>query len=219
MDPIRGRKMTITRTEATKLVSALAQFHQDVGGIEKTARAQYGAYSDLAVVLQTVTPALSRNGLVLLQGFEDVADARYLRTQLIHTSGETLSSVCRLVETESANRNNPLHVWGGSVTYQRRYCALALLGLAAGMEDDDGEIATPVKAPAKASTGPIKKKPIPSNVDPYDSVEFALEDIKVAASIQTLARIADRLAVSNLIGADLDNARNAYKEKAAKINE
>ena len=65
-------------------------------------------------------------------------------------------------------RGNPLHTWGGSVTYQRRFSLLAMLNLAAGIEDTDGADsvapaptpAQPQKTPApKAAAKPATKEP------------------------------------------------------------
>ena len=46
----------------SELTKALIKFHQQVGKIHKDARAQYGAYADLAGVLSTVTPVLQPTG-------------------------------------------------------------------------------------------------------------------------------------------------------------
>ena len=53
----------------SELTKALIQFHKDVDKIEKNARANYGKFADLANVLSTVTPALLKNDLVLVQEF------------------------------------------------------------------------------------------------------------------------------------------------------
>lgn len=56
---------------------------------------------------------------------------------------------------------NPLHSWGASVTYSRRYALLAILGLAADV-DTDGELGeAPIKPALKADPAP-KAKPAPA---------------------------------------------------------
>ncbi|NCZ93531.1 MAG: hypothetical protein EBZ00_06100 [Actinobacteria bacterium] len=49
------------------LAQALASFHAEVGRILKQSSAQYGKYADLATVLTTVSPVLSKHGLVVTQ--------------------------------------------------------------------------------------------------------------------------------------------------------
>lgn len=143
-----------TSSESTSplqpLVDALLNFHKTVPAINKTAKAQYGNFADLETVLSTVTPHLIKNGLVVSQGFEPNAvnheGSPILTTRLIHVSGAEI--VSRLPMIIGKNRN-PLHDFGGSCTYSRRYSLLAILGLTADM-DVDGDFANPAEsAPAK----------------------------------------------------------------------
>jgi hypothetical protein len=123
-----------------ELTKALCAFHRDVSTIHKEAHAQYGKYADLTAVLSTVLPALSKNGLAVVQTFEPGGDAeQVLVTSLLHTSGERIESKLPLVVPKG---RNPLHDWGGATTYSRRYALLAILSLSAGIEDDDGNHAS-----------------------------------------------------------------------------
>lgn len=129
------------------LIEALVQFHKTVPAISKTAKAQYGKFADLETVLSTVTPHLIKNGLVISQTFEPSEGVDpVLVTRLLHVSGAEL--VSRLPMIIGKNRN-PLHDFGGSCTYLKRYALLALLGLTADM-DMDGDFAddNPAAKPA-----------------------------------------------------------------------
>ncbi len=141
------------------LASALAKFYAEVSTIEKTAKAQYGSFADLSGVLSMVNPALSKCGLSVTQTFEDDADNRFLVTTL-RCDSETVSSKTKLI-TEGG-RGNPLHTWGGAVTYQRRYALLAILNISAGIEDTDGAEMTPEPAAKKAPTKKATPKPAPA---------------------------------------------------------
>lgn len=144
-----------------ELAKALCAFHKDVSTIHEEAVAQYGKYADLSTVLSTVLPALSKNGLAVVQTFEpgDEPCGHILVTSLLHSSGERIDSRTPLVISK---KNNPLHEWGGSVTYTRRYALLAILSLAAGIKDDDGDFAeNPAPQVASASKlQPAKPKTI-----------------------------------------------------------
>lgn len=121
------------------LVAALCAFQQEVAPIHKDSTGQHSKYASLQAVLAAITPALSKAGLAITQTFAtDTSGRTLLRTTLRHISGESDTSVVPLV---LADGRNPLHVWGGAVTYQRRYAILAILNLAAGIEDDDGDTA------------------------------------------------------------------------------
>ena len=177
------------------LTAALVAFHQDVATIHETSTAQYGAYADLSTVLSAILPALSKHGIRLSQTFQpwgDDGSAMLLVTSLKHVSGEEETSRLPLVRPTSS-RGNAVHDWGGAVTYQRRYAILAILGLAAGIKDDDGDAfsasnasatsaldrASSIKkaAPAKASNG-AKATPAPAGPTPIAPDE--LERIKRA---------------------------------------
>ena len=131
------------------LVEALVNFHKTVPAINKTATAQYGKFADLATVLSTVTPHLIKNGLVVSQGFEPSSHDNnpVLVTQLLHVSGAQLIS--RLPMVVGGRGKNPLHDFGSSCSYSRRYSLLSILGLTADM-DVDGDFADLAEpAPAK----------------------------------------------------------------------
>ena len=201
--------------ETKQITAALAAFHKTVGTIEKTARAQYGNFADLSTVLSAITPALSQHGLALVQTFDVQEGEDILCTRLLHTSGESLNGFCRLVRVEgSGGRQNPLHMWGGSVTYQRRYAALAMVGLAAGMEDDDGDIADPPprKVQAKKVT---PQKVTPTKVEGWDSREHAEQALDLCSNEEQLKTWASKTAASGFQGLDRDELVAAYKERQA----
>jgi hypothetical protein len=202
-------------TEHSSITAALAAFHLDVSTIEKTARAQYGQFADLSTVLSAVTPALSKNGLALVQTLDTEGDDDVLCTTLYHTSGQHIFSRARLVRVEGAGgRQNPLHLWGSSVTYQRRFCALALLGLAAGMEDDDGDSAGPAKQVKKPAS-----KPKPRELASFEGVEEALKILDKSTKPSELALWVARLKASSLSDDQVAELRDSYAEHQARLQE
>lgn len=166
------------------LTKALCAFHRDVSTIHKEANAQYGKYADLATVLSTVLPALSKNGLAVVQTFEPAQEPgdQVLVTTLLHTSGERIESRLPLVVPKG---RNPLHDWGGATTYSRRYALLAILSLAAGIEDDDGDYANApatATATASASKPPAKRasSPNPEKLSAAEVQELVQAVLKVS---------------------------------------
>ena len=203
--------------EHKQITAALAAFHQTVGTIEKSARAQYGNFADLSTVLSAITPALSKHGLALVQTFDIQEGEDILVSRLYHTSGETIQSFCRLIRVEaSGGRQNPLHLWGGSVTYQRRYAALALVGLAAGMEDDDGDIADP--PPRKVQAKKVKpEKVTPIKVEGWDSREHAEQALGLCTDDEQLRAWVAKTAASGFQGLDRDELLEAFNERRAMV--
>ena len=155
------------------LIEALVEFHKTVPPINKTASAQYGKFADLETVLSTVTPHLLKNGLVISQGFEPSSHDNnpVLITQLLHISGAKL--VSRLPMVVAGRGKNPLHDFGGSCTYSRRYSLLAILGLTADM-DVDGDFADE-KPATKSNPAPAPKvKDVNSEDQPLSEDERKL---------------------------------------------
>ena len=139
----------------SELVKALVAFHKEVPSITKDSKAQYGKYADLGGVLSTVTPPLSKAGLVIMQTFEPAEGEGanpLLITKLVHTSGEECISRVPMIIGQG---RNPLHDWGGSCTYQRRYAILSILGLCADM-DTDGNL-EPEPQPEKKVSRPARQ--------------------------------------------------------------
>lgn len=126
------------------LAKALINFQSSVPTIHDNAESFHGGFANLPGVLSKIGPALRAAGLVVSQLPEEINGQPGLRTTLMHTSGEHVSAVTPLAINSGKNGTQE---WGKSVTYQRRFCLLSVLGLCVGIEDNDADIAE--KAPAK----------------------------------------------------------------------
>ena len=161
----------------SEIVKALVAFHKAVPSITKDAKAQYGKYADLGGVLSTVTPPLNEAGLAIVQTFTPNAIQGadpLLITKLLHESGEEITSELPMIIGKG---RNPLHDWGGSCTYQRRYAILSILGLCADM-DTDGNFEQPeekkVSKPApqtvaKTAAPKVESQPKTDDIQPEDT--------------------------------------------------
>jgi hypothetical protein len=125
--------------EIAKALS-LAQKKFDAVGKDKTAKivgpkGNYSySYADLASILAAVRPALSENGLAIVQVITWGDGHSWLVTRLLHSSGQSIESTYPLREYDRPQE------MGSALTYARRYSLTALLGIAA-EEDDDGQAA------------------------------------------------------------------------------
>ena len=126
-----------------EITAALCKFIKQVDTIEEKDTAQYGKFADLSTVLSTVNPALASNGLAVVHTTKVVEGKNVLITNLLHTSGESITSEM-LLPNNTGGGGNPMHKEGGAITYCRRYSLLAILGLNAGIPDNDGDFADPV---------------------------------------------------------------------------
>ena len=191
------------------LFAALSAFQGEAPSIDKSKRGEFHNYADLATVLSAILPLLAKHGLALSQGTDEDNGRDVLVTRLMHKGGGCIVNTTRLVEVPpQGRRNNPLHAWGSAQTYQRRYCMLAMLGLAAGIEDDDGKLdmrerkpAKPAKAPAAATLSPAAKS--------------ILKRAEACRTPAELRKVAGEAAVIE----DRDAIKPRLQEISAKLNE
>jgi hypothetical protein len=99
-------------------------------------------YADLTEIIRVSRPALTKNGLSVIQRVMGNGDGRnYLYTRLCHTSGEWIESCMSLV-----SKDQTMQAMGSAITYARRYAYASMVGVVAGDEDDDGNRASGKKS-------------------------------------------------------------------------
>ena len=95
-------------------------------------------YTTLADGLNTIRAALSANGIAIVQTTMLANDdTLILRTALCHCSGQWIISAWPVLKLPA-----PPQVIGSALTYARRYCLFALVGIAGDDDDDDGAAAS-----------------------------------------------------------------------------
>lgn len=93
------------------------------------------SYAPLDTIIEKTRKPLAENGLTILQGVvTDDKGADYLRTMLVHSSGEWFSNDTPMF---TAGGENASQGYASGMTYARRYGYSAILCLAAD-DDDDG---------------------------------------------------------------------------------
>lgn len=99
-------------------------------------------YAGLPSVLEVALPVLHKNGLYLSQSPINDGERVGVKTRITHAeSGEMLEDSF----TVTLSKNDPQGA-GSAITYCRRYSLVSMLGLNVD-EDDDGNLATNLKAP------------------------------------------------------------------------
>lgn len=92
-------------------------------------------YADLAEVWDACREALTTEGLSVVQLVQRSPEGPYLRTILLHSSGESIESETPLFLPQVASMQN----LGSAVTYAKRISLMAIAGISVGEADDDGE--------------------------------------------------------------------------------
>ena len=95
-------------------------------------------YLPLEQMLSLIQPVLHNNGFHLSQLFGYTPTGETLvKTKLVHEQGhEEVSELPLFLPPRDLQKKNEAHVWGGSVTYQRRYSIKLILGLETDMDNN-----------------------------------------------------------------------------------
>ena len=121
-----------------QIIAALLKAQQEMGNAKKSATNPFfkSKYSDLNSVREAVMPLLNENGIIVLQPMVTIDGLEYVKTLLLHESGETIESFTKIL----CKAQNDPQAYGSGVTYARRYGLQSLVCI--GAEDDDAEKAT-----------------------------------------------------------------------------
>ena len=151
------------QTASRNIATALLEFHKTNPHVVEDKRNPHfkNQYASLESVINTVRTA-SQFGLTFTQEMDFEGDITFVRTVMMHSSGDTRVSRTKIV---SKDPNDP-QKQGSAISYAKRYGLQSIFGLPS--DDDDGEIAN---KDGKPPTDPI------------------LEAIKNAQSIQELNQI------------------------------
>ena len=136
-------------------------------------------YADLAGIRDTVTPALSANGLSISQ-FTEIGDGILIVcTRLIHASGQWIESQYPII-----NDTNKPQAMGSAMTYARRYSLSAICGISSEADDDGNEAADHGKKPAEVRN--IAGTPKASKAMSREQFTQLVSDAKLATTLEGL---------------------------------
>ena len=120
----------------SNIAAALAKAQAEMGkAIKESANPAFRSkYADLGNVMDACLPALNKHNIAVIQPIVSDVDGRFVKTILIHESGETLECAVPLIVGK-----NDMQGLGSAITYGRRYGLMSMAGIAP--EDDDGNAA------------------------------------------------------------------------------
>lgn len=118
-------------------------------------------YADLNSIREAVIPILNANGISVLQPIVHVDSKNFVKTILLHESGELMESLTEIIY----NKINDAQAQGSGISYARRYSLQSFVCV--GADDDDGQKA--VQPKPNATTEILQKAKLGG---------FSLEQIK-----------------------------------------
>lgn len=142
--------------QINELATALAKAQKLIKAAAKDAENPFfrSSYADLPAVTEACRDALADNGISYSQvpGFE--CSEIWLETILMHTSGQWIYGRYPVRPI----KNDPQGT-GSALTYARRYSLMAMVGIVAADEDDDGNAASGKGSPAKPAPARPTRQP------------------------------------------------------------
>lgn len=155
--------MTETSPTLSELAKALAEVQKLIGRASKSSENPHfrSRYADLAEVWDTWQQVGPQHGLAVVQSTDVDEGGVYLLTRLLHVSGEWIQSRYPLRPVKEDPQG-----YGSALTYARRYCLAAMVGIAP--EDDDAEAASGRLTPPQQAEAPAPSPPAakPSHAQP-----------------------------------------------------
>ena len=123
----------------SELAKALCEYQRQTGGFEadkKSTHRNVPAYASIGAVINNVKKA-NAFGLTFTQEVDYENDVTFVRTVMMHTSGEERISRYPIFVDDKTNSQK----MGAAITYAKRYALASLFGTEKGVEDtdDDGE--------------------------------------------------------------------------------
>jgi len=126
------------------LFKALADFQQEVPVILKNSQGYGYQFADLPKIFEVINPLMQKHGL----GFTQCLNGNDLVTIIFHSeSEEKLESVTPIPLVQLKGMND-YQSFGSGITYFRRYCLSAMLGLVTDKDTDASGEQTGKKLPS-----------------------------------------------------------------------
>lgn len=128
------------------LIKAFIEAQKEMADAKKDAKNPFfkSLYADLNAVREACIPVLNKHNIAVLQPIIQKDGKSYVRTILMHDTGESLESDVEII----FGKTNDAQAQGSGITYARRYGLQSLVNI--GAADDDGNAAVqPAKPFAK----------------------------------------------------------------------
>ena len=137
--PEGPKKMTEPKVQFIKALQKAQQEFPSLGKTKEVGVGKFGySYLPLEQMLSKIQPVLHKNKLHISQvfGYTPTGETT-IKTKLVHEGGhEEVSELPLFIPPRDMQKKNEAHVWGSSVTYQRRYSIKLILGVETDMDNN-----------------------------------------------------------------------------------
>ena len=177
-------------------------------------------YLPLEQMLSLIQPILHNNGFHLSQLFGYTPTGETLiKTKLVHKEGhEEVSELPLFLPPRDLQKKNEAHVWGGAVTYQRRYSIKLILGLETDMDNNmEIEEEKPKKERPKKEE---LKPPVSQKSTTFVLAKKAIEDCKQLKKLDSYTdSFSDRLNEGKITKEEYNKLTDLLEAKYVNLTE
>ena len=199
----------------SELAKALCEYQRQTGGFEADKKGNRSQYASIGAVINNVKQA-NAFGLTFTQEVDFEDDTMFVRTVLMHVSGEARISRYPIYVDDKTNSQKI----GGAITYAKRYALASMFGTEKGVEDtdDDGELNGLLNdAPKTGSSQPVATAPNEVSLG-GESGHLAGGGLKPVAStfpslLERIVAAPDEKLAEMLEKADLKTLEDAFKAR------
>jgi len=202
-------------SELKELFAALAkaQAIMPTAGLNSENPYFKSSYSDMAEIVRVSRPALSVNGLSVIQQIMPNEDGQnILHTILCHTSGQWIETRMRILPAKP-----DVQSLASYITYLKRYSYAALVGVVSKGEDDDGEraVAESRDVLAKGVALNTKYNPKEQSYETITPDELREVEYELAEYPDICSQVLDGLKIQSIA----DMPRSKYRTALTRIRE
>lgn len=150
-----------TSEQLDKIAPALTSLQAELEAVAKDAVNPHlrNKYASLDAIWAEIRPKLAANGLAVIQGPTSDPERHGgtvgMETRIIHNSGQWVEMMITIPLGDIGKGRSLAQEVGSTITYLRRYCIAAALGLVTDEDDDAG----PAEKRAKSQPGVSSAKP------------------------------------------------------------
>jgi len=196
----------------SELAKALCEYQRQTGGFEADKKGNRSQYASIGAVINNVKQA-NAFGLTFTQEVDFEDDTMFVRTVLMHVSGEARASRYPIYVDDKTNSQKI----GGAITYAKRYALASMFGTEKGVEDsdDDGESNGLIDdAPKTGSSQPAQETTEQVSLS-GDAGHLAGDGLKPVVSplLQMIVAAPDERLQEMLGKADLKVLEDAFKKR------
>jgi hypothetical protein len=195
-----------------QLAKALSAAQAEFGTVPQSGMNPFhkSKYSTIEDYVNAAKPVLAKHGLSISQAPNLLEGQFVLTTILMHESGEHIVSNQPIFSAKQDAQS-----MGSAITYARRYAYGAVLGMASGDFDDDGNAAA--DKPTKQAAPPTQKKPAKSPASPLTTQGRGTPNSSIEERVNAVPHLGGLTALYDGMKGEIEAMKKPEQDKVLEL--